>query len=277
MSCLKSIQQIFLSNYVSVVYAVGGFICLIWLLNTPPGLWGKAEAVGYAVCHRIDTRSFHIGIRQFPLCARCTGQYLGAVISLIYLSHLGKHRAGMPPKRVIVGMILLIILYAIDGFNSYFYLPPFLQLFPSMPHLYEPSNVLRLMTGTGVGLVIGMVLYPAFWGSILIEPNPLPAVGNLRTFFIILGLGIFIDLLILSGLNYILIPAALISTAGVVVLLSMVYTILLLRLIHKENQFTSLFQISRYMVIGFFITIMQIALFDLIRFIITGSWHGILF
>jgi hypothetical protein len=128
-----------------------------------------------------------------------------------------------------------------------------------------------------MGLVIGMVLYPAFWGSILIEPKPLPAVGSLKSFFIILGVGISVDLLILTGSQYILLPAALVSTVGVLVLLSMVYTILLLRLVHKENQFTHLSQISRYMVVGFLVTMMQIALFDLIRFIITGSWYGIVF
>jgi hypothetical protein len=29
-----------------------GLLLLGWLLNTPPGIFGKADAVGYAVCHR---------------------------------------------------------------------------------------------------------------------------------------------------------------------------------------------------------------------------------
>ena len=60
-----------------VVIILVGILLLVWLYLTPPGLFGKADAIGYSVCHQIDLRSFHIGERQFPLCARCTGQFLG--------------------------------------------------------------------------------------------------------------------------------------------------------------------------------------------------------
>jgi len=56
----------------------------VWLALTPPGLLGKLDAIGYAVCHRIDARSYHIGERQVPLCVRCTGMYLGAMLSIIF-------------------------------------------------------------------------------------------------------------------------------------------------------------------------------------------------
>lgn len=38
---------------------------------------------GGAVCHQIDARSFHLWGRQMPVCARCTGIYLGAAAALI--------------------------------------------------------------------------------------------------------------------------------------------------------------------------------------------------
>ena len=37
------------------------------------GILGHADEIGYAVCHQIDLRSFHIGDRPLPLCARCSG------------------------------------------------------------------------------------------------------------------------------------------------------------------------------------------------------------
>ena len=230
--------------------------------------------MGYAVCHRIDSRSLHIGVRQLPLCVRCTGQYIGAVTGLLFLTIFAKRRSGMPPRRVIGVMIFFFLLYAIDGLNSYFYLPPFLVMFPNMPHLYEPSNTLRLFTGTGMGLVISMLIYPAFLGSIQTNPDPRPSVSNFKTCFIILALGIMVDLLILTESIYFLLPVGLISAGGVIILLTMVYTVLLLRIYRKENQFTRLSQISWYVAGGFIITITQIALFDMIRFIITGSWSG---
>jgi len=273
----KPVLQRIEPGFLTSVYAIGGFICIIWILLTPLGLFGKADAIGYAVCHRIDMRSFHIGVRQLPLCARCTGQYLGAVLGLGFLWIFGKRRSGTPPKRVIGLMALLLVFYAVDGINSYFFLPPFLKIFPGMPHLYQPSNVLRLITGTGVGLVIAMVLYPAFWGSIVPNPDPRPAINGLTIAFIMLGLGILMDLLILTGSAYVLIPAGLISAGGVLLLLSMVYSIILIMLFKKENQFTKLSQITPYVVAGFIITMIQIAIFDMIRFIITGTWNGFLF
>ena len=59
-------------------------VATTWVYFTPEGILGKAGAVGYAVCHRIDLRSFHLGLRQLPLCARCTGMYLGALLGLTY-------------------------------------------------------------------------------------------------------------------------------------------------------------------------------------------------
>ncbi len=58
---------------VALLAALTGLIMALWWLGTPPGLAGKADAVGYAVCHRIADRSFHVDGVQLPLCVRCTG------------------------------------------------------------------------------------------------------------------------------------------------------------------------------------------------------------
>ncbi len=67
-----------------ILITLGIVLLFGWLLNTPSGLFGKAGAIGYSFCHRIDARSFHIGDIQFPLCARCSGMYLGALLALIF-------------------------------------------------------------------------------------------------------------------------------------------------------------------------------------------------
>jgi uncharacterized membrane protein len=38
--------------------------------------------LGSVVCHQIPERSFYVSGVQFPVCARCTGLYLGALIGL---------------------------------------------------------------------------------------------------------------------------------------------------------------------------------------------------
>ncbi len=72
----------------------------VWLFLTPSGLMGKAQAVGYAVCHQIDHRSFHFFGYTFPLCARCSGTFLGAMLGLFYQSTFG--RKGKMPKPIVL-------------------------------------------------------------------------------------------------------------------------------------------------------------------------------
>ena len=40
-------------------------------------------SVGSLVCHQIPARSFYYAGAQFPVCARCTGLYLGALAGLV--------------------------------------------------------------------------------------------------------------------------------------------------------------------------------------------------
>jgi uncharacterized membrane protein len=254
-----------------------GLILLMGWIETPPGILGKADAVGYAVCQRIDLRSFHIGIRQLPLCSRCTGQYIGAMIGLLFQALYSRRRSGFPAKVVLVVLGALCLAYAIDGVNSYLYLPPFVKVFPSLPHLYQPTNSLRLLTGTGMGLVIAMILYPAFVGSLFENPNVRPAIGGFKPLFFMLALSFLVDLFILTQSPYVLYPAALISSGGVVILLSLAYSIVFLRILKQENKLTRLSQAGIPLFVGLMVTMSQLAIFDLVRFIITGTWSGISF
>jgi uncharacterized membrane protein len=251
-----------------LIFIAVGLLLVGWLWNTPAGLLGKADAVGYAVCHRIDVRSFHLGERQLPLCARCTGMYLGAMLGLVYQAFTGKRRAGMPPLRVLVLLGVLVLAFGVDGVNS------FLHLFPGAPALYEPNNLLRLLTGTGMGLVLALVLYPAFNQAVWQQVDPTPAVSGLRYFLLILGLALVVDWLVWVNNPLLLFLFALVSAAGVLVLLTMVYSLFWLLISRKENTCQRLSHMVLPLVGGFGVALLQIALFDLARFALTGSWDG---
>lgn len=259
------------------VYAIAGVLLIIWSLETPAGVLGKADAIGYAVCHRIDLRSFHIGLRQMPLCARCTGQYLGAMLGLLFQAITAGRRSGFPPRRVLAILGILGGLYAVDGLNSFLSLPPFIQAFPWLPHLYTPTNLLRLLTGTGVGLAIAIILYPAFVGSLYAQQDSRPAVSGITPLAWLLSLGMIADILILTGSSYVLYPAGLISAGGVIILLTVAYDIVIFRIFRLENTFTRLWQARLPLVAGFVVAMAQIALLDLLRFLATGTWGGLIF
>ncbi len=251
-----------------LVFVAVGLLLVGWLWNSPAGLLGKADAIGYAVCHRIDVRSFHLGERQVPLCARCSGMYLGAMLGLAFQALTSQRRAGMPPKRVLLFLGALVVAFGVDGVNSY------LHLFPGAPGIYEPNNLLRLLTGTGMGLTIALVLYPAFNQAVWRVVDPTPATSGLRQFALLLGLGLALDWLVWIENPLLLYLFALVSAAGVLVLLSMVYALFWLIIFRKENSFQWFSQMTLPLVGGFGVGLLQIVLFDLARFALTGTWDG---
>ena len=93
---------------IALIFVLAGFLYI-----TPPGFLGKADGIGYAVCHRIDGRSFHILGRQLPLCARCTGEFNAAAITLIFLGFVSHKRSSLPLKSILVvlALFLFIALY----------------------------------------------------------------------------------------------------------------------------------------------------------------------
>jgi uncharacterized membrane protein len=248
------------------IVVFSGFIG--WLLATPSGLLGKADAVAYAVCHRIDSRSFHVGDRQMPLCARCSGMYLGALVGLVFQALRKPRRTGTPPKSVLACLVLLVLAFALDGANSY------LSLFPGFPHLYEPQNWLRLATGTGMGLALSAALFPAFNLTVWSTTNPEPAINNLGSFGLVFLAELVMVLFVLTENPLVLYPLALISSAGVLVLLSMVYSMLWIILLRKENQFASFAGLIFPLVAGFGLALFQVAILDLVRFQLLHSWDG---
>jgi uncharacterized membrane protein len=251
-----------------LVFLTVGLLVIGWLLNTPEGLFGKADAVGYAVCHRIDLRSFHLGDRQLPLCARCTGMYLGAMLGLAFQAATARRRTGTPPRGVILVLGLMVLAFAVDGLNSY------LSLFPGAPTVYQPDNTLRLLTGTGMGIAIAAALFPAFNLSVWRTVHPGPALPGGLPFSGLIALGVLLNLILLTQNPWVLYPMALISAAGVLVLITMVYTMIWLIALRQENRFDRLTELLLPLTGGFGLGMVQIIVLDLGRYLLTGTWDG---
>jgi uncharacterized membrane protein len=248
-------------------------VITIWLFNTPPGLLGKANGIGYAVCHRISERSFHIGDRQLPLCARCSGMYLGAIAGLVFQFIVGRKRQNFPPWSVGVPLILFLIAFAVDGANSYIYLVKTVVpgALASVPNLYVPNNVLRIFTGSGMGLGLAAILYPAFNQTAWVQAEEKSAL-NWKGLLILIAITAGIDLLTLTESPIVLYPAAFISAGGVIVLLTMVYTIVWMMLTGQENKIARLPQMWLPLLAGMTIAFLQILAVNLLRLWLTGTW-----
>ena len=250
-----------------LVYGLGGSILLAWLALTPGGLLGKADAVAYAVCHRIAAHSLSLGDRQLPLCARCTGMYLGAVLGLGF-QHFQGRRGSLPALRYVLLFGPMVVFFGVDGVNSY------LHFFPHGISLYAPQNWLRLVSGTGMGLTISAVLAPAFRQTLWETWEPIPAFSGLKPYLLLIGLAAGMDLLVLSGIPIILYPLALLSAAGVLLLLGMIYTMVLVMLFKAENRFSRINGLKVFVVGGLILALLQISLLDAGRYWLTGTWQG---
>lgn len=252
------------------ILVVSLFILIsIWMIYAPDGILGKADAIGYAVCHRLDQRSFHIGDYQFSVCARCTGQYLGAVLGLVFLALLRPRRVGTPPRIVILILVIGALSYVLDGFNSFLHLLPWTERF----WIYEPHNNLRLLTGTMVGLGISVMLFPAFNQTIWKRYDSRPVLG-VKEFVVLLVLAVILDLLVLTEESTILYPLSLVSAGGVLVLLTLVYSMVWIMLFRLENRFDHLGQLVFPLLAGLCVALLQILVLDGFRFWLTGTWDG---
>ena len=263
------------SKYLVVVAAV--LVFTGWLVNTPPGVLGKLDAIAYAVCHRIAERSFHIGNVPLPLCARCTGMYLGAVAGLVFQSIRGWKRSKSPHWGIIAVLLVFVAAFGIDGANSYLYLLKQVRpgILPQIPNIYIPNNTLRLLTGSGMGLVIAAMLFPAFNQSIWSDyADKRAGLAGWKAFGLLLGIQIICDLLVLTRSPFVLYPVEVISPLGVVLLLTMVYTIVWVMITGQENKYTKMRQLWLPLLAGFTITMIQTFGIDMLRFWLTHTWGG---
>jgi uncharacterized membrane protein len=250
---------------------LGVILLGVWLLETPAGLLGKADAIGYAVCHRIDLRSFHLEGRTLPLCARCTGTYLGVGVAFLAFG-LVRGRTGLyPSRKILIPLGVFASLWVIDGINSA------LDLFPFANSVYPPSNTLRLMTGTFFGIALASVVYPGFhqaaWDSPLDEPP-------VRSWVDLIGLGVLGSLIILTVETenpLLLYPLALMSAGMVLVLLTMMYAILFMWWFKRENMAKRWFDLVPALTFGLALSILHIGVFNLIRYSIFQTWSGFIF
>jgi len=246
-----------------------------WSYNAPPGLMGKADAVGYAICHRISERSFHIGDRQLPLCARCTGEFYAAGLTLLFLAITSKKKSGMPGWGLGAPLLVFLLAFGIDGSNSYLYLLKQTSgdVLSNLPNLYLPNNTLRLFTGSGMGIALASVLFPAFNQSAWKVSDPSPAL-TWKQLGILVGMMLVINLLILTENDLILYPIALLSVLGVLTLLIMVFSMAWVLMMREENAFDSLSQMWLPFLAGTTLAFLLITVIDVLRFNLTGTWGG---
>jgi len=246
-----------------------------WIYIAPPGLMGKLDAIGYAVCHRLSSHSLFVNGIQFPLCARCTGEFNAAAIALIFQGFVGRKKSRLPNRGIIAVLIIFFLAFAIDGSNSYLALlkQSYGSAFAKIPNLYVTTNVERVFTGSGMGIAMASVLYPMYNQTIWRVPEDRPALEWLQ-FGLLVGIVLLFDFGALSNLDAVLYFIAILSTLGVLALLAMVFSIVWVMIMKQDNAFDHLRQLWLPAVAGLTLAFILILGIDLFRFNLTHTWTG---
>ena len=238
-----------------------------WLEFTPHGIEGKIRAAGFAVCHQMESHSLDFDGRFLPLCARCTGMYLGTLVTLAMLNKR-KKAAGIPSKPIQAVLILFLLAFIVDGINS------MLGLLSIIPQFYPPNNWLRLVTGLMMGVFIGnllIVLWHQTWWK---QNSILPALtGWLHIGLIIVANGLA-GMLVWLRIPFLFFPISIFSTATIFLLLGMIYCLIWIIIFKKENSFDRYVDGIRFLLAGLATAVIQIGLLDLLRHGLTGTWQG---
>jgi uncharacterized membrane protein len=246
-----------------------------WMYISPEGALGKLDAIGYAVCHRIDERSFQINDRQLPLCARCTGEFYAAGVALIFQAVVSGRRSKLPSRGVIAVLVIFFLAFGIDGTNSYVYLLKLTSAgaLDHIPNLYIPNNTLRLFTGSGMGIALAAVLYPIVNQTLWREMDDRPAL-EWKSLGVLTAIIAIINLLILTDSLIVLYPIAYLSALGTLSLLIMVFTILWIIIMKQDNTFDHPRQLWLPLASGLTLALLLILSIDLLRLQFTGTWNG---
>jgi uncharacterized membrane protein len=233
----------------AALLAIGLALTAALSVEVPPFVQDLFHGVGRAVCHQWPAHSFFLGGRSLPLCARCTGTFLGAAVSLLAAVWRGRDRSGaLPPAGILAVLLLSMAAWAVDGLNS------FLTLFPGVPHLYAPSNLLRLATGLLNGVALANLALPVanltLWEVPDREP-PLQTWGDLASLWAVLGAS---GALVAWGPGVLYGPVAFWSTLGVVALLTLVNAVIAAVLLGREGAARSPRDLALPLALGFLLT-----------------------
>ena len=129
----------------SAVWAAA--ILLTPMLPTGAGwLAALPYLVGSLVCHQIPERSFHLAGAQLPVCARCTGLYLGGALGLVFwATTIWRRRAPWSNWSALTAL-------AVSG------APTALTVATAWLGVADPPNVWRAMFAVPLGAIAGCVV-----------------------------------------------------------------------------------------------------------------------
>lgn len=232
----------------------------------PQQLLAPLDLIGYAVCHRIPARTFFVDGNQLPVCARDTGMFSTALISLAAFAYFLRTRASRFPARpYAAALALCFVAWAFDGVNSYFLLATGREL------LYAPQNWLRLATGAAMGAALSAYVAALFNQATWAQPADAHTIGSWRGVAGLGAIALGVIATVLWRPDFLYGPIAVISALGVVSLLTIVNGLLVLIALRRHGRVERWSELALPLAAGLALTMVEIAAIVALRFALTQS------
>ena len=212
------------------------------------------------------SHSVFIGGEQLPLEARMGGIFLGFLCAVALVLVFGRLRASQPPHGALgLACWALVALTGLDGLNAF--------LFDgNLPHLYTPNTALRLLTGLGAGLGLGLMAVPVVAGVVWARSSdeasiedPLELLGGL----VLVGL---VGALVLVGVGVLLWPIALAMLAGVIVAFGVANLYIILLATGRAHQALSLADTRGGLISSFGLTLLELGALAALRSFLAATY-----
>jgi hypothetical protein len=120
---------------------------------------------------------------------------------------------------------------AVDGLNS-------LELDLGMPHLYQPQNIIRLLTGLVTGLALAIFMLPWLNRFLWRDDSKQRSIASWRMLLLYLPALVVCYLAVTAQSALVVYPIALLSTAGLLVAVSSFNLLIIVCIKKRDETFT---------------------------------------
>ena len=127
-------------------------------------------SVGSGLCHQIPARSLFFNDVQLPLCARCTGIYVGFITAFLILAftYRSMTRQGGLSRFFYPVAAVLVLPMVYDGFSSYL-------------GFRATTNGLRLVTGAAFGAALAPIIYALIADALMARGEEAKVLGDISS------------------------------------------------------------------------------------------------
>lgn len=191
-------------------------VALVPSLVVTPRAWvARATFLLSGICPQRPAHSYTLAAVQLPIEARMLGIFAGFTLGVLELATIGRHHSMRWPRRPLALVLLLgFATMAFDGMNALFY-----DL--GLPHAYAPDLRLRLATGLLAGIALAFGLVPGLAEVLGVTPPDASVGPRWRDLGWTYVWALLFGLVVPSGWQPLLIPAATVAVGGVVLVLTL--------------------------------------------------------